>query len=370
MNTVFALGDLAGCGMMRCVIPGKELKRRGHNVTFISNYQHPAVLNCDIFIIQRQTSEAALEWVKRVRDRGSVVLFELDDCLHTLGNANPCSTQYSNGKPEIKRMEKIIRACNGMIVSTQELAQFYAKFSDTIFVCYNAIEDAWLQRMRPAEITGAPKREGQIRIGYAGSSTHRSDFESIALKPLVKLMNEKPEIRMVFIGDTMKQFFPLHLHPRIGFHGGTAGSNTCDARDALREDLPTHKYYQLINWSAFDIGIAPIERTTFNSGKSYLKKIEYGLLGIPCIASNHTPYRQYARESQEGPVSILASDDKEWYRGLKRLIEDPELRKTLATNNLAYVERAHVISKKVVQWENVIEHYFGEKKKELFAASA
>lgn len=353
MRISIALGETLGCGWYRAILPGKELERRGHQVTFSHFYNDDMVLNADVVLVQRQSMPASLANIKVLRQHGVPVLHEFDDDIHSIPTSNPSSGSWGTGKPETLTFEAISRICSGMIVSTPQLVEAYKKFNPNISVCYNAIDDTWLAKMRPQEITGELNREGQIRIGYAGSNTHRADLMTI-MKPLVKIMREFPQVRIVFIGDNLMTALPHDLWGRVEFAGATANPEQRKYEDPYSETLASHDYYRLIQKSDFDIGIAPLESTTFNSGKSYLKVMQNGMLGIPTIASSHTPYRQYQSEANE-KVCILAREDREWYTGLKALVTSAALRKQLAESNLRYVEQSHVISKKVVQWEAALE---------------
>jgi glycosyltransferase involved in cell wall biosynthesis len=144
---------------------------------------------------------------------------------------------------------------------------------------------------------------------------------------------------------------------------------TLDGKNASRNNLATHKYYDLIRKSDFDIMIAPIESNTFNACKSYLKLEEAGMHCVPIVGSNFGEYRRYQKEAPE-PVCVLADGVKEWYRALVSLITSPERRAALATANLAYVRREHLISKKIVQWEHALQDVVrlrGLRKSEILA---
>lgn len=74
-----------------------------------------------------------------------------------------------------------------------------------------------------------------------------------------------------------------------------------------------------------DIGIAPLEDTEFNHGKSNIKFYEYASVGTCVLASDVEPY------SEE--VNYRAKNTfKDWYNKLEKLIVDKEFRlKTLKT---------------------------------------
>ncbi len=381
MKIALAACDYNGCGYYRVITPGHELYRRGHVVAFVSNEAAETAMTSDVIIIQRQYNQRALDAVRVARSRGVVTIMELDDSFHVVPAHNPNSSSFGTGKPLTVMVEKICREVDALIVSTPRLQEEYRRFNPNIHLACNAIEDAQLEKYA-TEITGLPKREGQIRISFAGSDTHRGDFQMI-VPALIRLLAEYPEVLIVFVGADMRNFFPFAIRHRTEYAGATANGGfagvgtamkieggvpgwidvfmddfrfgrTLDGKNASRSNLATHKYYDLIRKSDFDIMIAPIESNTFNACKSYLKLEEAGMHCVPIIASNFGEYRRYQKEASE-PVCILADGVKEWYRALVSLITSPGRRAALATANLEYVRREHLISKKIVQWENALQ---------------
>jgi O-antigen biosynthesis protein len=352
MKITYALGDADGCGYFRAINPGKALRARGHTVHFINNRLDPKGLDCDILVLQRQDSQESLDYLMFAKSRGIRVCHEIDDSFHVLSPTNPSYATYHTGTASTKMMERICSASDAMIVSTPRLQDEYQRFNRAIYLCYNAIADSDIERFGCVNQTGAFKRAGEIRIGWAGSDTHRQDF-ALIVKPLCKIFAEYPHVRMIFVGADMRLLLPLDQRhrERTTFAGCTTGRNTIDLSAVESGDLATQRYYDLINASDFDIAVAPIESTVFNAQKSWLKIQEAGFLGIPTICSNFRSYRQYAQEAP-GRVVLLADNEKDWYRHLKALIEDVDLRASLARANLAYVKDAHVMSKRVVQWED------------------
>lgn len=349
MKIAFVPADYLGCGYVRCVQVGFALQERGYSVAFSAHTKSPAFDWADIVVLQRQHLETSLDLLRELKGNGKIVLHDIDDSFHFIPESNPNAQHFNSGRKNTKIFEQICREADALILSTPSLQEFYQRFNPRAYLCYNAIDDKQAEKHVPT-ITGQPKREGQIRIGYAGSGTHHADF-SLVLPSLLRVMNEHPEVRIIFVGADMRAMIPLALRHRAEFTGQTA-----DARDPspqqLRDksSLATPRYYDLIAKSDFDIGIAPLESTRFNSDKSYLKAMEMGFLGIPLIASRHTPYRQY-QASSDDIVCLLVDGPKEWHKALVSLITSSERRAALAESNLEYVHREHLISKKIEQWD-------------------
>jgi glycosyltransferase involved in cell wall biosynthesis len=78
-----------------------------------------------------------------------------------------------------------------------------------------------------------------------------------------------------------------------------------------------------------DVALIPLKHGKFNSHKSELKLIEAGTTGCAAIVSNVEPYKAYLKD---GYNCLTTSETNGWYRSMKRLINEPNLREDLAGN--------------------------------------
>ena len=92
---------------------------------------------------------------------------------------------------------------------------------------------------------------------------------------------------------------------------------------------------EVVRWTAesevedlqrIDIGVYPLPIDNFVSGKSGLKAIQYMAFGLPCVATDVGTTPLIIRDGENG---LLARTEEEWIGALKRLIDDPDLRRRL-----------------------------------------
>jgi glycosyltransferase involved in cell wall biosynthesis len=358
------------------MLPYRELRTRGHDVSFIDKPSDPRVKTADVLVFQRQHGDRHHAQMREVQARGGRVVFEFDDSFHHLPHDNPNASEYRNGTPATKGIERFIADADLVIVSTIDLAEEYRRFRGDrpMVVCPNAVADEHLARFRPAELTGAPKREGQLRIGWAGSATHFGDLRSI-LKPLAKVMDEFPEARFILGGlghltkpgerradgqisgaDQIHPWIAERHRSRVEYLGQTFKGTTAFRPGLIDnlDQLATVAYYEMLHAADIDFAIAPLVPSTFTRCKSPLKAIEYGMMGIPAILTSHGPYRRYVRDAESaghGAPCYLASDERDWYRHLRTFATSAEHRAWYAQANIAHVEREFVMSKMVDRWE-------------------
>ena len=112
----------------------------------------------------------------------------------------------------------------------------------------------------------------------------------------------------------------------------------------------------------FDIGIAPLEDTSFNSSKSNIKFLEYSALGIPTVASKVTPYSSTIVNGETGflikPKGTVYLD---WVKALTKLVENKELREQVGKNANKFVKENFNIEKNVDLWKDTYLEILGVK---------
>lgn len=96
------------------------------------------------------------------------------------------------------------------------------------------------------------------------------------------------------------------------------------------------------NYNLFDIALAPLEENIFNKVKSQLKVIEAGFHKKALIAQDFGSYQidmktmfKFGGEIDTTANGILVEtvkNHKDWYKAIKKLIQQPELIKTLGEN--------------------------------------
>jgi glycosyltransferase involved in cell wall biosynthesis len=92
---------------------------------------------------------------------------------------------------------------------------------------------------------------------------------------------------------------------------------------------------EVIRWTAeheiedlqgIDIGVYPLPLDEWVSGKSGLKAIQYMMMGLPCVATDVGTTPLIIRDGENG---LLVRTADEWLDALRRLLDDPNLRRRL-----------------------------------------
>ncbi|MEM9245455.1 MAG: glycosyltransferase, partial [Cyanobacteria bacterium P01_F01_bin.153] len=139
--------------------------------------------------------------------------------------------------------------------------------------------------------------------------THQNDFEQ-CVGAIATVLDKFPQVRLRVVGHLE---VPETLAEKFG--------------DAI-ETLPIVPWKKLpALYRDTDINLAPLNPDVpFTAGKSELKFVEAGLMGVPTVASKWGPYEQTITSGHNG---WLCETEADWVEGLSQLIENPDLRQQL-----------------------------------------
>ncbi len=207
-----------------------------------------------------------------------------------------------------------LRACRIGIVSTPRLAaEFSAQGVPEVFLWRNAIDSesrvAIASARALAERPIANRREDELRIVYAsGSRAHEADFRQIE-EVLFRVMERCDNVSLHIIGY-------LELPPSLNRFG-----------DRI-EMQPFGDYAAYIRKLAeCHIALVPLVVDDFNDCKSAIRYMEAAQVETPCVASATGDFTELVTDGIDG---FLAATPREWEDKLLRLVENPELRRSMA----------------------------------------
>ena len=96
-------------------------------------------------------------------------------------------------------------------------------------------------------------------------------------------------------------------------------------------------YYNFVKENKFDIGLAPLKETSFNSCKYYNKFLDYTSKGMVGVYSNVEPYKFIVKDKING---MLAENEiNSWQETLEKLILSEEFRNKLYDNAVKCIQK-------------------------------
>lgn len=288
------------------------------------------------------------QFIKTAKSFNKPCLFDVDDLvidtkytddipfLRTMSGEE--KKQYDYG---VNAMQKTLKMCDGVITTTEGLAEELKHYMPNVFINRNVASDAMVQRSvwavydrdvlphvpdcqlskaqrnQKKKIIAAQKAdEGIVKIGYfSGSITHNDDIDLI-LPVIQKIMRDFKQVRFYFVGELD---IPEALQP-------------------FQERICTMPF---VDWTELprlianvDINITPLRDTVFNAAKSENKWTEAALVKVPTVASNIGAFKKMVVNGETG---LLCNNNEEWHSALRSLIQNKELRREIARKAFEYV---------------------------------
>lgn len=273
-------------------------------------------LKPDTLVVQHYLSDSKLELLSSLHTIPGrpFVVFAIDDLLTNMAASNPLRKYVpANSRA---RLRYALERCDRMVASTDFLAEAYCHFIPDIKVVPNRLEqDIWLP-LRSRKRTGK-----KPRIGWAGGTTHLGDLA------LLKSVIEKTrhEADWVFFGMCTEEIRPL-LSEYHAFGELAAYPARLAALD-------------------LDIAVAPLEQIPFNQGKSNLRLLEYGILGISVVCTDIDPYR-------DSPACCVANSTEAWIKALRERIHDADAREREGAAMRRWVQQNYLLERHLDDWLN------------------
>jgi hypothetical protein len=321
----FVAFDGGGAGRHRSFYPAQALRDAGWSVTADVRERYPAPGSCDVLVVHRP-----LPMHQKIRDAhrraGAIVLVQEDDDLRAIPptfDRNHLPTQEL-----IENYERGVECSDGLIVSTLALAAILGPLAPRCWIARNYLP-AWVSKQAPE------MRTSQLRVGWAGiSSTHRHDlawFRPVASRALAGAM-------LTLVGE-----------PQIG---GMINAR-CPV-ERYRYEWDDRRFYRLMGRA--DIGIVPLDPDEgLNESKSWLKQLEYTMLGRPSVVVDVGEQSTLAEMTGS---ALVARDAGEFAECVQRLVHDHELRRSMG-QSARDATPALAIDAHVKEWEAVLTEAVG-----------
>jgi glycosyltransferase involved in cell wall biosynthesis len=233
-----------------------------------------------------------------IRRLAPKLVFDVEDnVMLAVGSAN----DHRNGLLRFLRgtgkYRYLVRTADHVITSSPSLNELCLQLNDKRACTYiSSSVDA--KRFIPANRF---TNDGIVTIGWTGTFSSRLYLD--LLRPVFEQLAKERQFKLRVIGN-------------------------------FDYDLPGVDL-EVIRWTAerevadlqgIDIGVYPLPQDNWVGGKSGLKAIQYMMMGIPCVATNVGTTPLIIRDGENG---LLVNSDQEWLAALRRLLDEPDLRRRL-----------------------------------------
>lgn len=318
-----------GTYFWRCKVPARELPGQVLNFTTMDlaerdgEFVFPRTKGTVIWQFPGNATTGTL--MVGLQEAGHRVLMEIDDSYRHV----PEYGMYGGWQVEIDRdgntdnysheaHAELCKFVDGLIVSTDELADLYSDLNDNIFVCPNSIEPSdWTVSEKPDD--------GILRIGWGASHSHVTDAPLV--RRALKWAADQKDVEVWVFGIGERYKFPGAVKK------APWTDNLTDYRAAL---------------SRCDIHICPLYETKWSRYRSDLKALEGAMAGAWPIVSTATPFKTWQDRT------MTCTTAKDWQDAIRWAVRHRDEIPRLAQEAKDYVLAERTISKNIEKWEEAI----------------
>ena len=301
----FWAGNDDGSSWYRVTNPAMALQWSGHKVESSEHIVLGQAARCDVIVGSRVAKEQALELWRKLRalEPRPRLFVDLDDDYFHIEPSNKVAYNFWNAGLLAGLLDAIDMA-DIVIAASDGLGESLAAHGvpeKKIHVIPNGMHAMYLAT--PREYV----HDGPVRIGWAGSANTAVDLPMVA-KAMTRASETLGTVSLV-LG------VPASYARKAGLGG-----------ELFAKEWVTHGDPYLAAVGEFDIWVAPYHSSAFTEAKFPTKALEAGMLGIPLIASDIRPYREWITHGENG---FLVREPHEWGKYIKRLVDEPALRRTM-----------------------------------------
>jgi len=302
----WASGD-DGSSWYRCDQPALALNWLGHR-TWSSQVLPPTQqARADVVIGSRIARPGSVETWRGLKACGKHLVLDMDDDYFHIDPAHRRAHEFWSD-PEIRDgLTEAIRLSDRCTCASEAQAEVLREYHDDVVVVPNGLH-AWM--------LSAPRdyRPDRPVIGWAGTES-TVDGLPIALSAIRRTAgrySRPPRVMTVGVSQ------------RLVVAAGLAHDHRPSGVEIEEWKTPGREYLSFVG--QFDVWLAPYRDTPFNAAKFPTKALEAAVLGIPLIASDIRPYREWIAHGVNG---LLAGSPDQWWGCLRTLLDDPGLRERM-----------------------------------------
>lgn len=257
----------------------------------------------DVVYIYREAALVGPAFIERLARRWRVpIVYDLDEPLFepyvSPANGRLTALKWLSKTDDLMRMSDRVWAVN------RAISDYASRFSRRVEIVPMAVDT---ERYRPA-----PPLEGDapLRVGWVGTRTSQPNLETV-IEPLARL-HASHEAKLSVVADEPMSFESLPV-----------------------EFIPWSWDVEVPSMHRCQIAVVPVKPDSWSPWKFFYKLIQCMSMSLPVVAS---PIGSNVEIIEDGRTGFLAGTADEWYDRLRRLAEDPELRRSMGAAARRVVE--------------------------------
>ncbi|MFD0589825.1 hypothetical protein ACFQZE_17740 [Paenibacillus sp. GCM10027627] len=282
----------------------------------------------DIAICIRGSEELDIKIVKELKRLNKYVIYFLDDDLLNVPKSAASSLYYLNEQIQ-HNIKNLISTSDCLWTTNRNIAQNYDLINKHVVVID---VPALCLHERKAESFKSETIKPVV-IGFAGSIDHGKFLDQMLDKVIENIIGRYSNVRFEFFGakpDFIDKYNATHIPYESDYN----------------------QYSEIILSRNWDIGLAPLEDSSFHKCKYFNKYLEYASKQIVGVYSNVEPYTLKVIHGSNG--FLVDNKHEEWTNMLCYLIENEEMRNHAAFESFNDVKYNHSLSAIAARVETLI----------------
>ena len=312
-----------GSALYRLEMPHAHLDNNYKGLTFYSapnpfGISEQGWKDLDILICSRMWGEDDVQ-IKAIRDKCTKynvrLILDLDD-YWVLESGHPMYGVYRHHNIP-QKIRNHIKAVDHVICTNAFIAEKIKVLNPNVSVIPNCTY-SWYQQFQPD-----PQIAYKTRFGWFGGAQHYEDIILMEQGLGVLASDKDLDGRYTLYLGGYNENEMYHRYEQVF---------TAEYKNDNYGRIQAADIYSYVGgYNYVDVCLAPLRDTTFNRCKSELKIIEAAAMNKALIASDVYPYNTILRHG-ENALLVKESRPRDWYKHIKTLINEPELRHLLAAN--------------------------------------
>lgn len=354
MYVLYAYADTAqewNCSQWRSLSPSNALNASGKHTArciylhSIEAFLDPAVQEivgpADVIIVQRNLiKQSVWDFCDYWSGLGKTLVADLDDAYQMMPWANPAHAYWEENrgglpKHPVDQLREGLMHVDGLTAPSRQLLE---DWEDVVagYWLPNWATGSWYKSFPDRELSA--EREA-LTIGWGGSVSHYDSWWGSGIRDaLVQLCVEFPHVRVKVCGND-KRIFDQLLVP--------------DAQKIHQVGVPPEQWPGIVN--TFDIGVAPLSGE-YDQRRSWIKALEYLLVGIPWVGTSGRPYTDFAEYGQ-----LVNGEPEQWYIALREIVENYDEHLAVAQANRE-VGFANTLEVKIDEYSAILRRITGARR--------
>ena len=335
LKQIIMLKDRTGSGYWRMVQPATYMDKTGIQVDITAaGVDIDKLRDYDTIFVQRIHDWDGYYLLKRLKEMGKRVVYDLDDDIFNIPSENPASRII--GRDAQMAAAECMKIADVVTVTTDVLRDVVRNATEGVgaVIVPNGVDmdDGWVA----TPFTGC--QDGWKRIFWQGGESHSEDWV-VCADAIDAIMGERKDVRVTILG-----YLPNSVRILL--------KKSCwKDRVEFLEFSDMETYLKIAKHVRACVGIAPLQDTLFNRSKSPLKFIEYAAMGIPTVASNVLPYSDVIDDGKNG---FLVKDSEGWFNRITELLDGKEKRLGMIEAARRKVRSEYNVKDLVNTWRQVL----------------